>query len=278
MSADRSPTPDNLFSQLASIVGLLTAALFFTGWIYRWAYYGFFQLNIITLKFPAGSFLIVPIQVFFGDFGRIVTTIAILILTTLAIYLTLGLTQKAIQKLKQQFNARRTSRLFQPFKKLWNWYAIAPEMRSLLKSFLSEAIAVVWILLVLFWSARFQGTIDARRDATYHRSSLPAIALITPVETALGRKLDDVFIDPPLEGFQFIGDKGLFDVLRGREDNDTTNPDEPRVWHLLLEQNGWTYLFPALPPNAESDFRPPIVAVRERGQIMILSPKASTGN
>ncbi|MGK7872709.1 MAG: hypothetical protein AB4426_05165 [Xenococcaceae cyanobacterium] len=52
---------------IASIVALLGISLYFTDWIYRWAYYGFFHLEVTTLDLPLQSFLLVPLQVFFGS-------------------------------------------------------------------------------------------------------------------------------------------------------------------------------------------------------------------
>lgn len=91
---------------------------------------------------------------------------------------------------------------------------------------------------MIFWLARWQGFADARRD-TGQNSTLPVVALITPEEKfAVGRKLDDIFADPSLKGYRIIGDRGLFEDLRGREDNDISNPKQPRVWRLLLERGG----------------------------------------
>ncbi|MEG4857246.1 hypothetical protein QUB75_06105 [Microcoleus sp. K1-B6] len=50
-----NPEP-SILGTFASILGLLSAALFFTGWIYRWAYFGFFQLEVTTLDLGASQF------------------------------------------------------------------------------------------------------------------------------------------------------------------------------------------------------------------------------
>ena len=60
---------NTILSQFASVVALLGSALYFTGWIYRWSYFGFFQLEVTTLNFPFESFLFVPLQVFLGSFA-----------------------------------------------------------------------------------------------------------------------------------------------------------------------------------------------------------------
>jgi hypothetical protein len=142
------------------------------------------------------------------------------------------------------------------------------------QSLRNDTIIVAWLLVALFWLARIQGTIDARRDAINDTSLLPVVTFVTPEKgSVLGRNLDDVFPDPSLKGYRIIGDKGLFDYLRGLETNDVAIPN-PRVWRLLLENKGWFYLFPALPPKADRDRRPPILAIRANGsgELMILGP------
>ncbi|MEH2181431.1 hypothetical protein [Nostoc sp.] len=127
-----------------------------------------------------------------------------------------------------------------------------------LRSLVNEIVIVSWVLIVIFWLARWQGIADAQRDAGQN-STLPVVALITPEEKfAMGRKLDDIFADPSLKGYRIIGvgvarrrHRGLFDDLRGREDNDISNTQQPRVWRLILERGGWIYLFRALPSNAK---------------------------
>ena len=64
----------NILGRFASIVALLGVALYFTGWIYRWRYFGFFQLEVTTLDLPLESFLMVPLQVFFGNNWAIAKT------------------------------------------------------------------------------------------------------------------------------------------------------------------------------------------------------------
>lgn len=95
MSTSSPPNnPSNILTRVASIVGLLAAALYFTGWIYRWAYYAFFQIEVTTLNLPFESFLIVPLQVFFGnlgagDFTTLLRSLFTIIVAAILIQLTL---------------------------------------------------------------------------------------------------------------------------------------------------------------------------------------------
>jgi hypothetical protein len=256
----------------ASILGLLGIFLYFTGWIYRWAYFGWFRIELNRLDLPLRSFLFVPIQVFFGDFWAFLRTIIAFVVVAIAIKLTLWLLDPL---------PNRTSQYRQKFHQV---FTIPRYLAEVIPTALrNDAIAVVWLLIILFWLARIQGAIDARRDAVNETSTLPVITLVLPEkQIALGRNLDEsvdkngikkFFIDPSLKGYRIIGDKGLFDDLRGKETNDS-EIDPPRVWRLLLENNNWSYLFPALPVKSDADRRPPILAIKEdkEGQLMILAP------
>ena len=272
------PNETKILGAFASLVGLLGIFLYFTGWIYRWAYYNFFQLEIIRLDLPIRSFLFVPIQVFLGNFWAFGRTALVVIATIILIKFTLWLLQP-LNTLQVNPSNQGRSRL-REFAQKFHRSLFARILRSLAEVFpqslRNDTIIVSWLLIALFWSARIQGTIDARRDAINDTSLLPVITFVIPEKNSvLGRNLDNLFLDPSLEGYRIIGDKGLFDYLRGRETNDVATPDNPRVWRLLLENNGWFYLFPALPPKANHDRRPPILAIRANGsgELMILSPE-----
>ena len=333
-----SPTPEstkepNILGKVASVVGLLGAALFFTGWIYRWSYFYFFQLEITTLDLPPQSFLVVPLQVFFGSFASVDSfwqlskTVLVAIVTFILIQLTLWLLQfisiliakilrwlqflialvlagliwltiKLIEYFNKQlgkYQKKSSSKLVSPtqkprLSKIIIWLQLLAEFiinkLSAIKfnpinfrqSFLDEIIIVIGILIALFLLARDRGTIDAIRDAGPN-STLPVVTLVTPENRLpLGRKLENEFINPALKGYRIIGDRGLFRNILGQEQTDTTNPKKPIVWRLLMERGGWIYLFPALPPNANPNDRPPVIAIQESTlgeQLMILSPDVS---
>jgi hypothetical protein len=292
VTASPQPTPEsNILGNFASVVGLLGAALFFTGWIYRWSYFYCFQLNVITLDLPVESFFLVPLQVFLGDGPTILRSAIALLLTALAIYLSLWLVNSINKTVAAKINRRarrwrfyarrRRLGLLHRFLKSWQRFNINRlNSIKLLRSLVDEIIIVGWVLLVLFWSAYHQGIADARRDAG-ENSSLPAVALIGKQDNiALGRKLDDPTLRLDPKGFKAIGDAGLFADLSKRDYTDINNPKEPRVWRLLLERGNWIYLFPALTKEQQKDpkARPPVIAIQQSqsgDQLLIVSPEPS---
>ena len=284
-----SPQKTEILGTFASILGLFGIFLYFTGWIYRWAYFGWFQIEINRLDLPARSFLFVPIQVFFGNPSASLLTFVAIIVGTILIKLTLWLVQplptkstlwsvQSVANNPQQFQHKLRQLLAIP-----RFFAdiIPPTLRK-------DLIVVIWLLIILFWLARHQGTIDARRDAVNETSTLPVITLVLPEkQIALGRKLDDLVLDPSLKGYRIIGDKKLFDDLRGKENNNSEAMCEkdsktkcPRVWRLLLEHNKWTYVFPALSAESKENEGLPVLAINQdkEGQLMILAPDYTRSN
>ena len=316
MSTSPQPTPEpNILGNFASVVGLLAAALFFIGWIYRWSYFSCFQLNVITLDLPVESFFIVPLQVFLGDGWTIFRSAIALLLTAIAIYNSLWLFNSINTKLVSAINwlitggisFARTRRLWRIIRILNSWQQFNVNRYNsikLLRSLVDEIIIVGWVLLVFFWSAYHQGIADARRDAG-ENSSLPAVALIAKQDNiSLGRKFDDDTLRSAGQGFKAIGDLGLFTDLSKTDYNHTQiskeklqklqqqegnklTPEqllekskEPLVWRLLLERGNWIYLFPALTKEQQTNpkARPPVIAIQQSqsgDQLLIVSPEPS---
>lgn len=293
MSATPQPTPEsNVLGNFASVVGLLGAALFFTGWIYRWSYFYFFQIQITTLDLPVESFFMVPLQVFLADGPTIFRSAIAILLTAIVIYHSLWLVDSVNKRLFTTINPRivqlsssvrvtRTPWLNRPLKSWQRFNINRYNSIKLLRSLVDELIIVSWVLLVLFWSAYHQGITDARRDAG-ENSSLPAVVLIAKKDNiSLGRKLDDETDRSLGQGFKTIGDLGLFTHLSQQDFNHINNSKEPIVWRLLLDRGNWIYLFPALTNEQQKDLkaRPLVVAVQQSqsgDQLLILSPAPST--
>ncbi|WP_204102937.1 MULTISPECIES: hypothetical protein [Spirulina sp. CCY15215] len=299
-------TPD-LLSKFAGLLTIIGGALYFTGWIYRWAYFSFFQLEITTLDFPHQSFLFVPLQVFFGSFATwdSLKQIALsLLLFLLVIYLgipfTLWLIEKISIRISHIFNFIKQT-LQNKHQQLKNYLTqnrplarknarkrfLVAQLRNILtllinilkplkfqpidykKSLWDETIIIFWILILLFLLARNQGIVDARRDAGKD-SKLPSITLIVPENTlAFGNTPDN---PQTLKGFQIIGDAKRYANIQNTPIND---PDRDRVWRLLLDSEGFFYLFKSLPENATLEQRPILFIIQgsfNGSSLVILSP------
>jgi len=159
-SGSQEPSTPQLLGAFISLLGILGIFLYFTGWIYRWAYFGFFELEVTTLNLPLESFLIVPIQVLLGDFW-------IFARAALAVAIAVGIIQTTLwlllPKAASTSNASH-SRLDQFAKKLHRcWFkGLRSFARLVPLPLLREMAIVAWILFVLFWVAYWQGTADAR--------------------------------------------------------------------------------------------------------------------
>ncbi|MBC6479043.1 MAG: hypothetical protein GDA56_16025 [Hormoscilla sp. GM7CHS1pb] len=146
------------------------------------------------------------------------------------------------------------------------------------RAFFREIVVVAWVLTILFFLARTQGYLDARRDAVNDTSTLPVITLVTKEDSlGLGSQLNDETADPSPKNF---GDRGLYEQWIGRELNNTTdsNSSDIIVWRLLINSNSQFYIFPTLPKDAPLAARPPVVVIQHSGegnQLMILSPEPS---
>ncbi len=263
-----SPTNNqelNPLGKLLSLVGLLAVALYFTGWIYRWAYFGFFQVEVTSLNLPVESFYLAAFRALIGHPLIFLRTAIALIITALAIIFTLQIIQKI-----QRFAVRYLGRI--PL----NLTPTQFGSLNFLSSLVNELVIVLWTLAALFLLAQWQADSDALRDAVNETSRLPVVtAVIREENAALGRNLDNPLVNP--SGFRIIGERGLYERLLGRELTDPSSPDQPLVWRLLIDRDGYFYIFPAL-PNQDRNLSVPVLIVYESGngdQLTILSPKAS---
>jgi hypothetical protein len=269
----QNPPSINILGNFAGLIGVLGIFIYFIGWVYRWAYFGFFALELNTLNLPHESFLIVPIQIIFGNFW-------IFIRATIAITLTIAFIKLTFWIISPHPNIQnqpnRTQRLLE---KIYN-FPLLKILRSLAQlipqSLRQEIIVVIWILASLFWLGRFQGLADAYRDAVNHTSTRPIVSIVSAKDKLpLGRNLDDILIDPSLKDSHIIGDMEQFKNIIGQETNDLTDPQKPIIWRLLIESNDWVYVFPSMPSDAQFNKRPPVLAIN-RGdggvQLLIISP------
>ncbi len=277
--SNSSPSKNEMqpLGSFASIIGILAIFLYFTGWIYRWAYFGFFKIEILRFDLPFYSFFFVPIQVFLGSLGAFLITVLAVMVTVLGIKVTIWFIQPL--QLSTITPRKKWVRHLHNYTRKFHQFTILKFLRSLITGFpqrlLRELIIVIWLLISLFWLAKIQGTLDAYRDAFNHTSTLPVVTFVTPQKRlAIGRNPEDIFTKPALQDYRIIGSLEQLEYLQNRDINDATNPDNKVVWRLLLENSNWVYLFSSLPPNATREQRPPVLAIRKdiEGELMILSP------
>ncbi len=276
------PSPTNIFGKFASVVTLLGFALYFTGWIYRWSYFSFFQLEVTTLDLPPQSFLFVPLQIFFGSFSSLMAflyqlfrTLVVALIAFIIIRLTLSFIQYLFTRLPIKITLWK-AKILSKSKKNKRYFLetilriINVKTIDFTGTLLNELIIVLGILMVLFFLAYHQGIDDARRDAWDGKSTLSAVTIVVPKdELGLGRQLGRT--DNP-SGFQIIGDVWSYQNLLGDEIN------KKRVWRLLLDHNGYFYLFRSFPEKTKKeDISRPVVLVIQGSltgnQLVILSPK-----
>ena len=284
-----------MFGRIASLLTVLGVGLYFTGWIYRWAYFSYFQLEVTTLDLPVESFLIAPIQVFFGnlssgDFSTFFRTIWVAIASFIILPNIFHLIKFITQKLDKILNQWRLKLL------RWSLKIKQPKIPRNIQSFLyfqqfnyrkydkaliDEIVVTFWLLTILFFLGKTQGNLDARRDSRSDTSLLPTVTLITPENRLpLGRKIDrdKLTDDPNINNFRIIGDIELYEELLLRDYNNKTDPNFPKViWRLLFDTDGQYYIFPSLPKDEPSNARPPVVVIQQsdRGEYtIILSPEA----
>lgn len=250
----------NPFNRFLGLLSLLAIALYFTGWIYRWFYYDFFQLEVTTLNLPFESFYLAAFQVLFGHpFSCIRTIIAILVSGFIIIF---------ILKIRKKLSATfRKSRLFA-------LDLLSTNKLEFLESLIDELLIILLILTSLFWIARWQANIDAWKDAVNETSFLPVVTVVIP-ETGggLGRKTDNPIVDP--SGFRIIGDQNLYSNLLGNELTNTEDSNQARVWRLLLDRDSYFYIFPTLPRKDKSLSFPVLIIHENSNQFTILSSQVA---
>ena len=277
-SETRGEKPSTFLGGFASILSLLGITLFFSGWIYRWAYFSYFSLDVNAQPYSAQSFLIVPIQIYLGNVANVFQTLLALLLLPLLISLTIRLLNVLWLQVSYLWGRLPWSRSL-PLR--LGLPGSAPENRQrFLASLLGEAVIVAWALIAIFWLSQHRGLADARRDASEGRSTLPAVALVLPQgEGILAQDLrlladnGEPIPDPPLANHALIGDLNLARDLRATSLSDG---DRQHAWRLLTQEpEGWLYLIRTLPPNAQPQERPMVLAIpnAKQGQALILSPE-----
>jgi hypothetical protein len=258
-SVEESSSP---LALLAGSVGLLAVALFFTGWMYRWHYYTFFQVEPTSLGLSVESTFIAAYAVLFGGPRAVLRLLLGLALAGVGIVLT--------------FRAVRACRrgLRGPLKWCEDLLALREEQQKQLRalaSLLDELVIVLWLLLVLKGLAGMQGLADARRDALEDTSTLPVITIaMRGSEAVIGRDLDQELVNP--RDVRLLGSRERYEALLGRE---LPGPESGTTWRLLNDAGGQLWVIPTLRAADAGGRAPPVLLFPEGGKgdrLILLSP------
>ena len=122
----QNPPSINILGNFAGLIGVLGIFIYFIGWVYRWAYFGFFALELNTLNLPHESFLIVPIQIIFGNFW-------IFIRAVIAMTLTICLIQVILWAISPKINHQNIHNKIQTLIKRIHDFPLLNILRSLAK-------------------------------------------------------------------------------------------------------------------------------------------------
>lgn len=261
----------------ASILGLIAISLFFSGWIYRWAYFSYFSIDVTSQNYTVQSFLMVPLQIYLGSLGNIIKTALVLVLIPLLSFVSITILHHLYAVFARIFTLN--TRLMHLLQRLVPVDSMDRSKLSTYGSLIDELVMVGWVLSLLFWFSQHQGFQDARRDGVNGTSSLPVVALVAlRQDTVLGADLrvindgGEAIADVEIDGSVLIGERLLARAVRSIN---LSNTGDDQVWRLLTyEDNSWLYLIQTISADAPKEVRPLVLAVpnARRGQMMILSP------
>ena len=247
-----------------------------------------FQIEVPSLNLPIESFYLAAFQGLFGSFWAIIRSVLAVFGGSIAIHVSLWIIDRFIKEIIKPIlnwiqsrllhfaNRRQRSWLAKQLYSFANFSSLQLVSIQFIRSLINELVIVFWALAILLWLARQQAYFDARADVVNETSTLPIITVVASEENMLmGRKPEDKEDNPT--GIRIIGDERRYINLLGKELTELNNTQEDRVWRLLLDRNGYFYIFPA-PTNQEFDAFPTTIMIHEGSngdRLVILSPKTS---
>lgn len=134
--------------KIAGIVGLLAIALLFTGWIYRWHYFTYFQVDPTSLGLPVESMSMAAFSLLFRTPGAMARFLIGLVLACAGMVASFRAIHFGLQRLNPLL------------KQLQEQIGLVDNQRQqlrLLASLLDELVIVLWLLLLLYGLAASQG-------------------------------------------------------------------------------------------------------------------------
>lgn len=260
---------NNILRNVVSLISIFGILLYFTGWIYRWYYFNFFELDVNSLNLPFESFFIEPIKVFLGDINNFILSIATTFMTFYTIKISLWLiNQSKFYSSKKYLEKIHNFYLFKP---LFHFLEAFP------KALRTEIIIIGWILTALFFLARYQGYVDAHNDLVNDTSKRPTITLVANKDNlAVGAIPSDILErdSKSLENSRIIGKhKFLYDIWENPLNKiNRTQPTESIIWRLLIKTDNWIYIYKGLGSKKEDGYnRPVLLAINARqAQVQML--------
>ena len=258
-SQNESASP---LGKLAGSIGLVAIAFVFTGWIFRWYYFTYFQVDPTSLGFPVETISIAAFSLLFRSPWSILRFIIGLGLAFAGIVVTF----RAIR-----FSSRWLLPLLGYMLQRMGLGREQRQQLRLLSSLANELVIVLWLLLVLYGLAASQGLSDARRDSIDETSTLPLITIAMPgAQSVIGRDPDQMLVNP--SGVRLFGNRERYDALLGDELNSDSGR---RRWRLLSDTGGRLLVIPSLPSAQIGGKAPPVLIFPDGGKgdrLVILSP------
>lgn len=169
----------NIFAVFINLLGLLSSALYFAGWMYRLAYYGRFDLNVIELNFSFESFILIPIIVLYSEVinllltGKLFFVLLFIFSGILFVYLLWKifstLFSNAAQSLSNRFEGKPNV-----------VYNFALSFKNFVKrNSLVEGFFITIALFAFFAFFWLKGFLDGYRDSEISTTLLPKITLLS---------------------------------------------------------------------------------------------------
>ena len=197
----------NFFAVFVNLLGVTSAFLYFTGWMYRLGYYGRFDISVIELNFGFESFLLLPIVIVFSDLVQLIIShnpylLALIAISAIFTFLSLLRLLSLIKENIYDYIERRSQNSF-----LFKWFSESLNIASQYNVF--QTIFMALLIFGLFFLAWVKGFEDGMRDISEEKTLLSKV--------------------------KFVANQNNLPIAQG---------DIPALnnWRLLLRQEDWIYL------------------------------------
>jgi hypothetical protein len=158
----------NFFAVFVNLLGVTSAFLYFTGWMYRLGYYGRFDISVIELNFGFESFLLLPIVIVFSDLVQLIIShnpylLALIAISAIFTFLSLLRLLSLIKENIYDYIERRSQNSF-----LFKWFSESLNIASQYNVF--QTIFMALLIFGLFFLAWVKGFEDGMRDISEEKT------------------------------------------------------------------------------------------------------------